>query len=583
VPVAGEYDAAIPFHVRGETMQFLRLAGGLGRGATGVGLMAAFAAAQETTRVSVSSSGAEGRNGADAPAISDDGNFVAFVSYSTNLVSGDTNGVSDAFVHDRSTGTTERVSVSSSGAQADADTNVGSLPAFSADGNLVAFSSWASTLVPGDTNTHCDIFVHDRSSLVTERVSVNPSGGDANGDSFDQSFSADGQLVAFASYASNLVYRDTNVTYDVFVRDRSSGTTERVSLDSSGNEGDFDSWTPTISADGRLVAFWSSATNLVPGDTNALGDIFVHDRTSGVTERVSVDSSGVQSNGANLFSSISADGRFVVFSSFASNLVAGDTNNKVDVFVHDRTTGSTERVSVSSAGAQGKYDSGSFGCAISADGEIASFDSGADNFVQGDTNGMYDVFIHDRSTGLTQRASVSSSGHQGNDSSQVPAVSSNGLTVAFVSLASNLASSDGNRANDVFVHEFCSQDATWSNYGAGFPGTNGVPSFTSRQNPVLGSSLTLDLANSYANPTAGLLFVGFQQTKLHSGWGGDLLVVPTLTVPLSIPGAGASVTGDIPSDSTLCGVAVDLQVIEVDPGAAKGVSFTAGLELVLGR
>jgi hypothetical protein len=523
VPVAGEYDAAIPFHVRGETMQFLRLAGGLGRGATGVGLMAAFAAAQETTRVSVSSSGAEGRNGADAPAISDDGSFVAFVSYSTNLVSGDTNGVSDAFVHDRSTGTTERVSVSSSGAQADADTNDGSLPAFSADGNLVAFSSWASTLVPGDTNTHCDIFVHDRSSLVTERVSVNPSGGDANGDSFDQSFSADGQLVAFASYASNLVYRDTNVTYDVFVRDRSSGTTERVSLDSSGNEGDFDSWTPTISADGRLVAFWSSATNLVPGDTNALGDIFVHDRTSGVTERVSVDSSGVQSNGANLFSSISADGRFVVFSSFASNLVAGDTNNKVDVFVHHRATGSTVRASVRTNGNQGNGDSFLWGA--SADGTVVAFTSSANHLVTGDTNGV----------------------------------------------------------SDVFVHELCSTDASWSNYGAGYPGTNGVPAFTAQQNPAFGATVALDLANSSGVPTAGLLFVGFQRTSVHSGWGGDLLVVPALVVPISFSYGGDTFSGVIPNDWSLCGVTVDLQAIEGDAGATKGVSFTPGLELVLGK
>jgi hypothetical protein len=292
----------------------------------------------------------------------------------------------------------------------------------------------------------------------------------------------------------------------------------------------------------------------------------------------------VESNGGSFVQSISADGRFVVFSSAASNLVAGDTNGVTDVFVHDRTTGTTERVSVDSTGAQGKYASGIFGCAISADGEIAAFDSGASNFVHGDTNGMYDVFIHDRATGLTQRASVSSSGHQANDNCESPtAVSSNGLTVAFVSLASNLVGGDNNRAVDVFVHEFCSKDASWANYGAGFPGTNGIPSFTSQQNPVLGSTLTLDLVNSCANPIAGLLFVGFQQTKIHSGSGGDLLVVPALIVPITIPIGGASFTGAIPSDSTLCGVDVDLQATELDPGAAKGVSFTAGLELTLGR
>jgi hypothetical protein len=232
---------------------------------------------------------------------------------------------------------------------------------------------------------------------------------------------------------------------------------------SSGAQGDSLSLWPALSADGSIVAFWSLADNLVTNDKNGVPDAFVHDRATGTTECVSVSSSGVQGNRPSSWPSLSADGRLVTFGSTASNLVAADPNGFSDVFVHDRQTGSTERVSVDSTGAQGNGDS-----AVSASAGI----------------------------------------------------SADGLVVAFGSDASNLVAGDGNGKTDVFVHEFCSIPAAWSNYGVGFPGTNGVPAFTSRQNPVLGTSITLDLANSSANPTVGLIFVGFQRTSLHSGWGG---------------------------------------------------------------
>ena len=154
--------------------------------------------------------------------------------------------------------------------------------------------------------------------------------------------------------------------------------------------------------------------------------------------------------------------------------------------------------------------------------------------------------------------------------------------MVFESTASNLVIGDKNGSEDVFVHEQCSTPASWSNYGAGFPGTNGVPSFTSQQNPVIGTTITLDLGNSYGSPTAGLLFVGFQQAYVPSNWGGVLLVAPSLVLPISFSYGGNSYTGDLPDDWQLCGFVVDLQAIEADPGAARGVSFTPGLELVLG-
>jgi hypothetical protein len=178
---------------------------------------------------------------------------------------------------------------------------------------------------------------------------------------------------------------------------------------------------------------------------------------------------------------------------------------------------------------------------------------------------------------------VDSSGTQGNSVSDYPSISDSGQVVAFDSYASNLVANDTNGFSDAFVRERCSIPASWSNYGSGFPGTTGVPSFTSQQNPVFGSTVTLNLSNSFANPTIGVLFVGFQRASIHSNWGGDLLVLPAITQLVTFSYGANSYTGAIPDDEKLCGVTIDLQAIEADPGAAKGVSFTPGLELVIGH
>jgi Tol biopolymer transport system component len=363
-----------------------------------VAALASAVAGQATSRVSVDSGGAASNNGSYQPSISADGRYVAFQSTASDLVGGDTNGVSDVFVRDRVAGTTQRVSVDSGGAQADGGSY---LPSISADGRYVAFLSYATNLVGGDTNGISDIFVRDRQSGTTERVSVGPSGAQGNADSYGApSISADGRYVAFLSNARNLVSGDTNSAPDVFVRDRQSGTTERASVDSSGVQGDGPSASCAISADGRCVVFQSSATNLVPGDTNGVSDVFVHDRQSGITERVSVASGGAQGNGSSYSPSvpaISADGRTIAFVSYASDLVGGDANGAADVFVRDRQSGTTGRVSVDSGGAQGNGSSGYFGCAISADGRFVAFASDASNLVSGDSNAHSDVFVRDRS------------------------------------------------------------------------------------------------------------------------------------------------------------------------------------------
>jgi Tol biopolymer transport system component len=406
------------------------------------------AAAAVTVRVSVSSTEQQANSNSWYVGISADGRYVAFVSRASNLVAGDTNGEDDVFVRDRVMGVTERVSVSSNGSQGN---NGSGDPVISADGRFVAFTSVASNLVVGDTNGESDVFVRDRRLGTTERVSVSSTGLQATGGSFQPAISANGQVVAFASGASNLAAGDTNHRRDVFVRDRATDTTQRVSVSVTGAAGRNPSQTPAISADGRLVAFESLARNLVIGDTNHVQDVFVRNLGTGTTERVSVSSNGTQGGGRNEDPAISADGRLVTFSSESSNLVRSDTNRINDVFVHNRVTGKTQRISISTNGKQGHRPS--FESTISRSGRFVAFFSWAVNLVRGDTNHTGDVFLRDRTTGITRRVSVSSTGEQANDQSQSGTVSADGRIVAFFSFASNLVAGDTNDTSDVFVRD----------------------------------------------------------------------------------------------------------------------------------
>jgi len=406
------------------------------------------AVAATTERVSVASDGTEGNGISEKPSISADGLFVAFYSVVSNLVAGDTNGYDDIFVHERQTEQTTRVSVASDGTQGNHNS---AHPAISADGRFVAFDSGASNLVPDDTNGERDIFVHDRQTGETTRVSIASDGTEGTDSSWRPSASADGRFVAFYSYASNLVAGDTNGYADIFVHDRQTGETTRVSVASGGDEGNGSSENRSISADGLFVAFDSYSSNLVAGDTNGERDVFVHDRQTGQTTRVSVASDGAQGNSYSYCPSISADGLFVAFQSDASNLVPGDTNTAADIFVHDRDTGDTTRVSVAAGGDEGNNSSGY--PSISGDGRFMAFYSSASNLVAGDTNGERDVFVHDRQTGQTTRVSVASGGDGGNGMSGNPSVSADGAFVAFESMANNLVPGDTNAGQDIFVHE----------------------------------------------------------------------------------------------------------------------------------
>jgi Tol biopolymer transport system component len=345
------------------------------------------------------------------------------------------------------------MSVASSGTQANI---VSSHALISADGRHGAFTSAASNLVPGDTNGIADAFVRDLDTGITQRISVASDGTQANGPSSAEAISADGRFVAFSGDASNLVAGDSNQKTDVFVRDRQTGVTERVSVASDGTEANADCWAESISADGRFVTLASDASNLVSGDTNNNTDVFVHDRQTGLTERISVASDGMEGNDGSFDSRISADGRFVAFASFCSNLVLNDTNETGDVFVHDRATGATEMVSVPSDGDTAKDQTTYFGGPyssqprISADGRFVAFVSQATNLVPGDLNGAADVFVRDRQKGLTERVSVASDGTEANGW-ELGSISADGRYVAFTSSGSQPAA--GGSGVDVFVHD----------------------------------------------------------------------------------------------------------------------------------
>ena len=424
--------------------------------------IAAFAAAaagplsaQTTTRVSLGPGGTQGNQQSFSSSLSAGGRYVAFLSSASNLVLVDTNGAIDVFLRDRETGVTELISVDSAGVQANDDSSV---PSVSEDGRFVAFASSATNLVPGDSNGARDVFVRDRQSGTTIRVSVDANGVEGNGPSGDSfrsvAISADGRFVVFESAASNLVPGDSNGKRDMFVRDLLSGTIERASLGPGGIEADDESFgAPAISSDGRFVAFQSAATNLVPGDTNGLADLFVRDRLLDTVDRVNVDSSGVPANADSGTPTISADGRFVAFDSDATNLVPGDTNGDRDAFVHDRTTGITERVSVGTGGVQANGPSGFWWPSrISADGRVVTFHSQANNLAPAQGFAFH-VYAHDRQSGVTELVSVGWNGAEPHTHSTPDGISSDGRYVAFSSGSGLLVPGDTNGWLDVFVRD----------------------------------------------------------------------------------------------------------------------------------
>ncbi|MFT7680017.1 MAG: hypothetical protein ACI8QC_004023 [Planctomycetota bacterium] len=547
--------------------------------------------AQTTVRASVGSGGIQGNSSSgEYTAISLDGACVAFHSWSSNLAPSDTNGRFDVFVHEPASGQTVLVSVNSSGTLGNDSSAYASI---SGDGRYVAFNSVATNLAPGDVNQASDVFVHDRVTGTTTLVSTDSQGVRGNHDSFQPSISADGRFVVFNSTATNLVQGDTNGVLDVFVRDRLSGTTVRVSVDSAGGQGNDSSYLPRISADGSTVTYYSYARNLVPGDWNGAHDVFVHELASGLTERVSIGASGAEPDQQSWTGSLSADGRFVTFNSVATNLIAGDTNSAADVFVKDRATGVVIRASVSSQGLPA--NSTCQDAFLSADGRYVGFTSWATNLVLGDTNSASDVFVHDLVTGDTVRASVDSAGVLGDGFSMKPCLSGDGRQIAYGSRAANLVSGDTNNQSDVFMRDrspfsigdnYCGpanlnssgNPARISAFGDGTVSSNNL-TLVATQLPlnVWGYFLNSDLQGFIPFPggSSGNLCLGggigrHSNQVANSGAGGELMIHVDLTV---LPRASGV-------HSVLAGETWNFQCWFRDFQSGPTSNFTDGIEIV---
>jgi Tol biopolymer transport system component len=404
-------------------------------------------AAQTTVQASVSTGGALGNGPSYSAVISADGRCVLFTSQATNLAPGDPDSMEDVYLRDLVNGTTEMISVNSSGQHATRRSLANSL---SADARFASFESIAGNLMPGDTDNDNDIFVRDRLTGTTIPASVSTGGAPGNADSEVSVLSGDGRYVAFRSLASNLVAGDTNNEWDVFVHDLATGVTERVNLGPGGAEAHGSSYVTSMSFDGRYVLFSSLASDLVPNDTNNERDIFVRDRLLGITTRVSVDSFGVETNGDSHARFISADGRFATYSSLGDNLVPNDVNGVQDIFVHELATGITTLASLSSTGAEADQSVWSNG--ISSDGRFVTLESTATNLVPGDA-GFSDVFVRDRWTGTTTRVSLASNGAALDRDAFGGAISADGRRITFQTDAHTVVPANPGGQTDVYVRD----------------------------------------------------------------------------------------------------------------------------------
>jgi outer membrane biosynthesis protein TonB len=402
-----------------------------------------------TERVSVDSAGNEGDLVSQTPSISGDGQLIVFASEATNLVENDLNDAQDIFLHDWLTGATTRISVSATGQESNGDS---AWPAISADSNVIAFSSNASNLVEGDSNQVEDVFVVDRSTGLIERVSLSSSREEANGASSQPVISSDGRYIAFVSSATNLFPGASSGHSEVYLYDRVKRAILWVSAPAGVGNNDDDSREVTISGDGNWVAFSSSSTQLVGGDTNNRSDIFLWSRGSNTIARLNLSSSGAQADRSSYEPAISSDGRWIAFRSYATNLVGNDTNGMGDIFLCDRLNGNIQLVSLSSTGEQAQGGS-SDEAVVSADGRFVAFRSSANNLVASDTNGMMDIFVRDMQ-GTTTRVSVDSNGSQSNDNNYAPTINLDGAILAFYSVSTNLdlVLVDTNNTGDVFAH-----------------------------------------------------------------------------------------------------------------------------------
>ncbi len=515
--------------------------------------------------ISINKDGTDsGNRSSYSPVVSPDGRFVAFISSSDDLVPSDDSGPLDVFLRDRRLGTTTLVSVNRNGT--DSANGYSRKQVISADGRFVAFESNADDLVAMDGNGDFDVFVRDLQSGITSLVSINRDGTDsATGYSTAPKISADGRFVVFQSDADDLVDGDSNGDWDVFVRDLQRATTTLVSINRDGTgSGTGYSGSPMISADGRSVVFVSSAGDLVDNDLNGSADVFVRDLESGTTTLVSVNRYGAYSGaGYSAFPAISSDGRFVAFFSNAGNLVDEATSGIGNVFVRDLQRETTSLVSINRDGTGTGY---SRSPAISADGRFVTFASDADNLVDTDSNGMWDVFVRDLQNGTTSLVSTNRDGTtSGTASSDNPIISANGRFVVFESAADNLVTTDTNGTIDVFVRDLqratttlVSVNKDMTNAGAS---ASNEPAISADGRIVAFQSGANDLVNTDTNGTwdifasevalTSLESLSFNPPRVNAGERANGIL--TLSAPAPSNGFPVSLRSSNPGIATVAG------------------------------
>lgn len=481
-------------------------------------------AAQGVTRRASELFGAGGNGISLNAGVSPDGRWVAFGSEATNLAPGDGPG-RDVFLYDSQTGAVQLVSTGPGNSSSD-------FPAASDDADFVAFTSFATNLVPGDTNFRGDVFVWRRAAGAILRASVGPGSVQADDHCEFPDIDPGGTLVVFHTAATTLDPTDTNGLKDVYLRNWYSGYTQRISRRPGGGAPNGNSEFAAISADGNFVVYTSHATDIVAGDTNGLSDVFLYDIAHDVTTRVSVGTGGVQGNGQSRYATVSGGGRYVAFASESTNWIAG-TSIFFDCFVHDTLTGTTELVSRRSTGAPS--NSTSLFPEITPDGRFVAFTSYASNLVSQDGNGTSDVFLHDRIVGTTQRIGQGPGYAEGDAYSGRATVSDDAYAFAFESDASNLIPG-GNPARDAFHHRRCgatpepycvsqtnSAGCTPRIFGVGTPRASGNDPFD-----VVATEILVD--------KSGLLFYGLTPAAIPF-LGGTLCVQPpTQRTPLQNSG-----------------------------------------------
>lgn len=401
-------------------------------------------------QVSLSSSGELG-NGDSASypvlSISADGALVGFPSVATNLVVSDTNSQMDIFLRDRRTDTTQLVSLNSDGSQMVYPYT--SVHAISDDNRYIVFSYHFGGVIPDDDATD-DIYIRDVINNTVERVSITETGVPGNGDSGNPTLSGDGNVVGYVTWAPNLT-GDSQYHHQAVVFNRTTNDLEVVSIGLSGEVGNQSTSLISLSQDGTVAAFRSSATNLVISNTIAYQHIFVRDLVSDTTTLITWGIDGQQGNQPSNYPYVAAGGDFVLFSSLASNLVPQDVLGYQDAFLYNIAEGTIELISRNQQGNFANNDS--LACGISADGRFVAFVSGANNLIQNDTNSHFDVFVKDRQTGIIERFSIADDGTEADLSSTLCALSADGMTVAFASYASNLVPGTANSILDIFVRD----------------------------------------------------------------------------------------------------------------------------------